>query len=169
MEDSSAVYALNGYVWKLLEANLDWSKDDYNGQTPIIPSRQEPELMATGEPFIVYGSVLRPPEHNYEVKSESVAYNIYAPTAGSCDRISDLLFDTLKRQDDAATDVNIHLAIHEAAGGFDEKVFFTCILATSAERANPADEEGGFFSAVVMVNIDYMTTRDIQTTGFTYP
>lgn len=168
-KEKNAVYALNSYTWKLLQVNLGWK--EWKGVPPIIPVQQQPELMQSGRAFMVYGSALHPPGHLYQLNTEAVSYVIYAPTATETNRVVNLLFDTFKRQDDAAADVNDWLAAEATSRGSHRGVYFTSIRATVAEKAErPADEEGGYLAGMVMVTAQFITDEsDAITSGFTHP
>lgn len=169
-KEKDAVYALNSYTWKLLEANLGWKR--WNGVPPIIPIAQQPEIMQSGEAFIVYGSAFHPPGHLYQRKKEAASYMIYATSSTQVNRIVDLLFETFKRQDDAARDVNdwlVEEANHREGG--HRGVHFESVRATMAEKAEDApQEEGGYAVGLVLIEMYYTQDENstIQTTGFTY-
>lgn len=168
-KEKNAAYALNSYTWKLLRENLGWK--EWKGVPPIIPVQQQPELMQSGRAFIVYGSALHPPGHLYQLNTEAVSYVIYAPSATETNRIVNLLFDTFKRQDDAAADVNDWLASEADARGSHRGVYFTSINSSIAEKAeDPSDEEGGYFAGMVLLTAQFITDEpNIVTSGFTYP
>lgn len=170
-KDKNATYALNSYTWKLLEANLGWTR--WNGVPPIIPIAQQPEIMQSGKAFIVYGSAFHPPAHLYQHKKEAVSYMVYATSSTEVNRIVELLFDTFERQDVAAADVNDWLAEEAKPGnrGSHRGVYFTSVKSTMAEKAEDApDEEGGYAAGMVLVEMYYTEDPNdtIQTTGFTY-
>lgn len=163
---TNAVYRLNSYVFKVLEANLGWDKADYDGATPIIPSAQQPEFLALGKPFIVYSSATDPVGHLYALKSESVAYTIYGQFPDDVDKIANLLGKAFEGQDDSAYHINQHLDDEGANKG----VSFASAVATMVEKADSADEEGGLVAATVMLKIMYVEHNDdVQLSGFTYP
>jgi hypothetical protein len=166
----NAVYALNSYLWKLIEANLGWKKSDYGTAQPIIPSAQQPELVATGNPFIVYGSAIQPVSHLYALRTESVSYNVYSESSTEANAVINLFMETFERQDEAARDVNEWLAVEgmQRPGG-KRNVSFTSIKPTLSERAEAADTEGGYVAGFIMMEINYiLEARTVQTTGFTY-
>lgn len=171
-KEKNATYALNSYVWKLLEANLGWKR--WKGVPPIIPVAQQPEIMQSGEAFLVYGSAFHPPGYLYQHKKEAVSYMVYAPSSTEVNRVVELLFDTFERQDVAAEDVNDWL-VEEAKPGNREGghrgVYFTSVKSTMAEKAEDApDEEGGYAAGMVLIEMNYTEDPNstIQTTGFTY-
>lgn len=166
-EPKNAAYALNSYTWKVLEANLGWTK--YQGKIPIIPSAQQPEFMESGLPFIVYGSAMLPVDDLYGLNTMSVAYNIYATTSTEVNKIANVLYEVFKRQDDAAADVNQWLGVEGVSrSGGGRGVSFGTIRVTMVEHAEPSDEEGGYVSAIVLLTARYTTGRDnLITTGFT--
>lgn len=169
-KEKNAVYAFNSYTWKLLEANLGWTR--WNSVPPIIPVAQQPEIMQSGKAFIVYGSAFHPPSHLYEHKKEAVSYMVYATSSTEVNRIVELLFDTFQRQDVAAEDINDWLgeeAKHRDGG--HRGVYFTTVKSTMAEKAEDApEEEGGYAAGMVLVELNYTedTNDTIQTSGFTY-
>lgn len=168
-EHKSAVYALNSYVWKLLEANLEWNKENYGGRTPVIPTSQQPELLATGRPFVVYGSAVHPASHLYSFKTEAVSYNVYGTSITEVNKIVSLLAETFERQDIAASDVNEWMNTEAAGRSIDRGISFASIRTSMAERAEPADEEGGNYSALILLEVKYTVNNDTLTTsGFTY-
>lgn len=168
-KEKNAVYALNSYIWKLVEANLGWSK--WQSVPPIIPVQQQPEFLQSGKAFMVYGSAFHPPTHLYQHKKEAASYMVYARSATEVNKIVNLLMDTFERQDVAAADVNDWLATEaEHRSGGHRGVYFTTVHATMAEKAeDAAEEEGGYFAGMVLLEMKYTTdTPDIQTSGFTY-
>lgn len=169
--DTNAVYALNSYVWKLLRVNLGLSTTDYGGGIPMGPSAQQPELMTTGKPFIIFGSVVGPAAHLYALRTESIGYTIYASTATEADRIANLLVETFERQDESAADVNEWMDIEKEETEFrHHNIHFGSCRVTIAEKAEPAESEGGFYSAMVLIECKYTSNGTPPVTnGFTYP
>ena len=164
-EAKSAVYALNSFTYQLLKANLGW--EQYQGITPIIPTSQQPELMQSGKPFIVYGSAFQPPSHLYALNTESIAYNVYGTSVTEVNKIAQLLWDVFKQQDDAAAMVNKWLdkeAVSRTGG--HRGVYFGTVRATMIDKAEPADEEGGFVSALVMLETRYTADTPAIITSF---
>lgn len=167
--DKNATYALNSYVWKLLEANLGWEKSSYKGATPIIPTAQQPELMETGNTFLVYGSAVHPAEHLYALRRESVSYVIYGPSSTEVNKVINLLVDTFERQDEAAADVNDWLDAEAEGRGYARNISFGTIREVLTERAEPADEEGGYVAGTIMLELKYtVNNQTVVTSGFTY-
>lgn len=165
--DRNAVYAINRYVNRLLEVNMDWTNVTYTnalGQTVssnrIIPSAQQPELLATGKSFVVYGSSIQQPGHLYVEHKETVAYTIYSPSSTEVNKITNFLFDVFKRQDEAVSDVNYWLDREREVRGIDRYLSFTSINPTMIEKAEPADEEGAYVSALFLMDISYVVFND---------
>ena len=160
----SAVYALNSYTWQVLKANLGWT--EYGGTPLIIPDAQQPELMQSGKPFIVYGSAFQPAMHLYALNTESIAYSIYAPSGDNqpgsttANNVANLLYEVFKRQDDAAADVNAWLAKEaETRTGGHRGITFGTVRTVMVEKAEAADQEGGFVSALVMLEARYVVNE----------
>lgn len=158
----NAVYALNSYTWKLLEANLGWTT--YQGNIPIIPTAQQPELMQSGKAFIVYGAATQPASFLYALDTDSISYVIYAPTSTEANNVAVLLYEAFKRQDESANDVMEWLDTENNNRG----VQFSSVRSVMISKAEPADDEGGYVSALVLLEAKYTTNdQQIQTTGFT--
>lgn len=158
----SAAYALNSYTWKLLEANLGW--DTYQGTVPIIPTAQQPELMQSAKAFIVYGAATQPASHLYALNTDSISYVIYAPTTTEANNVAVLIYETFKRQDESANDVMEWLTVEGKSRGIQ----FGSVRSVMLAKADPAEDEGGYVSALVILEAKYTTDdQGIQTTGFT--
>lgn len=167
-KEKNVAYALNSYVTKLLEANLDWKK--YQGLSRIIPSSQQPELMQSGKPFIVYGYSTHPPGHLYQLERAAISYMVYSTSPTEVNTIISLMNETFRRQDEAAVDVNDWLTTEAAvrAGGH-RGVYFSMVKTTVAERAEEAaEEEGGYSVGHILLEALYTTddNTSFQTTGF---
>lgn len=156
----SAVYALNHYTWELLKNNLGWT--EYNTVPLIIPIAQQPELMQSGKPFIVYGSAYQPPQHLYALNSESIAYTIWGTSTTEVDNVANLLYEVYKRQDEAAADVNDYIG----RAGIYPGISFGTIRCTMTAQAEPADDEGGFVSALIMLEVRYTADQPAIQTAF---
>ena len=169
-EHDSATNALRSYIWKLLEANLGWKKEDYKGMVPIFPISQEPEPKEIGRAFLVFNSSLHSPEHLYVLKTESIGYTIYASTANEAEKIARLLADTFDRQDEAADDVNQWLNTEAAATGKHRNISFATIKTTMIDNVDAADNEGGYVASLVVLEVRYVNQNNtITTADFTYP
>jgi hypothetical protein len=77
-------YAVNNYVWALLQKHRGWSKID--GRVPMIPAQQQPEFMNFKKPFIVYGFTNEYNSGELEPEDSTVIhYLIYAQTEEEVD------------------------------------------------------------------------------------
>jgi len=154
-ENSDPVYALNQYVWRVLEANLGWDADNYEAPLPIVPSSQQPELLASGHPFIVYGANYPPVAHLYVLRNCTVAYNIYSTSSTEVNNVVELFLDAFEGQDESAARVNNFLD----AEGRNRGITFGTIRPTFAEKAEPAESEGGYAAGMVMLDLKYTQSR----------
>src|SRR5688500_7704169 len=88
-------YAVNKYVWALLQKNLDWSEID--GKVPMIPAQQQPEFMNFKKPFIVYGFTNEFNDAELEpLDSTVIHYLVYAQSEETVDRSIKLIKDAFK-------------------------------------------------------------------------
>jgi methylmalonyl-CoA mutase N-terminal domain/subunit len=164
--DYSGVYALNSYVWKLLEANLGWRASDYQNGIPILPTDQQPELMQQSKSFLVYGAATQPAQFLYALRTDSISYTVYAVTATEANAVLSLLIDAFERQDEAAADVNNHTD----ADPRNRKVSFGSVGMKMAQHALSTDDEGGYVKAYILLEAKYTATNDTAVfSGFTYP
>ncbi len=162
--DYNAVYALNSYLFKVLEANLGWTKVD-NG-LPFYPTQQQPEAMQAGNTFIVYGSSNQFRPHYNGTRTESISYTVYSKSSTDANAVINLLVDCFERQDEAVADVNNHTD----ADPRNRKVSFGAINPKMTEHAEPADEEGGYVSSFILLEAIYTVSNDTAVfSGFTYP
>lgn len=176
-EDRNAIYALNRYVSKLLKENLGWDSVTYTGpqgtvtSSRIVPASQQPEFMATGKPFIVYGSSVGVARHLYANRRESLAYTIYSPSVTEVNKVVNLLVETFERQDEAVEDVNLWLDFEaKQTGRTSRNLAFTSLQPQMGEKAEPADEEGGYASALFLMDTTYVVNNPTIVTRFnTYP
>lgn len=153
-KSKSAVYALNSFTWQLVKANLGWV--EFQGAVPVIPSSQQPEMMQSSRAFIVYGSAMQPAMHLYALNTESIAYNIYGTSVTEVNNAASLLYEVFKKQDETAAVVNDWLSKESTTReGGHRGVYFSTIRATMVEKAEPADEEGGYVSALIMLEVKY--------------
>ena len=167
-QQSNAVYALNSYLWKALKVNLGWDEIAGTGR-PLIPASQQPELMELNRPFIVYSSVQEPSRDLYVLKNEQVVYVIYSTEIPELQETANLLVDLFDRWDDSADDVNEWLAKEKVGGGPDRRIHFKFTRVLSADKDEPSESEGGFYSAVVSVSTQYTSESNFVSNGFTYP
>jgi hypothetical protein len=165
---SNAVYALNAYLWKLLESNLGWDKEDYDGATPIIPTADQPEFQKTGRPYIVYGYSQDKSGHLYALEYGTVAYYVFSETYTEANRVTDVIFKVLQRGDDAATDVNDWIDI-ERDNDKIRGVSFGTVCAVSSVEADPSRSEDGYTYAGVIVKVSFVDHEEFQTSGFEFP
>lgn len=169
--DSEATSALMSYIWKLLRVNLGWKQSDYN-MVPVVPVAQQPEVMMSGKPFLVYGSATAPPRHLYALRGESVSVIIYSTDVDEVTTVSRLLTDTFERQDEAASDVNSWLdkeqALQLAADPtwVRRNISFGTISSALVQNAVPSEQEGGYYSALLILECKYVSGHLAVTNGF---
>lgn len=177
--NKSIVYGINSYLKKLLEVNLDWEDETFTnslGETfkssRIIPASQQPELINSGKPFIVYGSTIRSSGHLYALKIETIAYTVYSTSVTEVDKIIGLIDEALTRQDDSAVDLNNWFDLegetnNRPGGSRDLSVLSTKVV--MAQKAEASESEGGYSSGTVMLECRYVVgDSGIETSFVTY-
>lgn len=167
---TDAAWALNSYTWKLLRENLDFDFIKGTQGSIIVPVAQQPELMNLNRTFIVYASTIEPATHLYAHRSEHMVYIVYSPTVKEMQQTVNVIAEAFERQDEAAEDVNSWLAVERQATGRDRQIFFTSIRTLSAEKSEAPEDEGGYASGMVTMDMKYVLgPTGIKTGGFTYP
>ena len=177
---ADAVYALNSYVNKALKVNLEWAPVSYTNSmgetvsaTPIIPSQQQPELLATGKSFLVYGSAIEPVGKVWGLVNESVVYTVWSTSAREANATANLIRDLFQITDETAENVNTWLELeggyNKATGAWtrDRHIAFTAIRAGFIEKAEPSTQEDGWVSAMVTVETQYQKKNHSPVTRFT--
>ena len=162
---SDAVLALNGYIWQLMVANEGWTTDNYGGRRPIVPANQQPEYLEYKAPFIVYGSAVNRIEGMPFQTSETIAYTIYATTAGEANRVMRVITEALRWMDESAKNVNNWLVYEgQTRTGGKRPTTFQSISVLSATSAGPELQEGGRVDSQVIVNAQYMDHGEMKVT-----
>lgn len=161
---SDAVYALNSYIWKVVEANLGWDKANYGNRAPIVPANQHPEFLQYNKPFIVFGSaVTRGLGGVPYLSTETVAYTIYATTATEANQIMRTLVKALEWMDETAKWVNEWIVEEGLTRvGGERKIRFRSITVTQATSAGPQQQEAGRVDAQVMLHTQYIDLGEMK-------
>ena len=166
---SDAVYALNSYVWKLLQANLGWTTAQYGNRRPIVPAAQQPEFLQYEYPFVVYGSAMDKFETEPYINSETVAYTIYGKNANEVNQVMRVLAEALKWMDESANNVNawLHREGQTRQGGKRPTSFLTIRVLQAASAGSPISE-GGRVDAQVVVRVKYIdhATMKVKVSDF---
>lgn len=159
----TGAHALNAFTQaKLVEAGFI-TLANYNGMTPIIPAQQQPEFtnLSKGIPFIVYNYTQEGTYQDWWLEHEQVAYVIYTDDANKIRDIINFLNNLYRRFDWSAQEVNTWLA---ANGTATQKPFdFKYIRVVNATSLEPATEEGGRHSALIVLNTCFTNNLDTHT------
>lgn len=159
----TGAHALNAFTQaKLVEAGY-LVLSNYNGMTPLIPAQQQPEFtnLAKGIPFIVYNYNQEGTYQQWWLEHEQLAYVVYTDDANKIRDIIHFLNTLYRRFDWSAQEVNTWLA---ANGTASQKAFdFKYVRVVNATSLEPATEEGGRHSAMIVLNTCF--TNNIDTNG----
>lgn len=152
-KDTNIVYALNSYLWRVLKANLGWKESDYDNRVPIIPWQQQPEFLATGKPFVVYNSS---PKKSFSppVQEEAVMYACYGVKPSDAYSVRNLIIDSLA--DEYNSSDNVNWWIDNEPRDPKRKVSMTNGSVSLTHDAEPSDEEGGYTSSLIVLDISYL-------------
>ena len=148
------------YVWALVQKKLDWSK--VNGLDAILPAQQQPELMNSNKPFMVFSSSAEYNNGELEpMDSEIISFVIFGSTVSDVNRAVDLMRNAFKATA-SAENINgwmrspSNMPLAPAMG--DLLVTYTQVM--DAEAANPAATEGSKYDGFVSVRVGYKTTPE---------
>lgn len=158
-----AITGVVKFLWHRLEG-AGWQK--INGLTPIIESQQEPEILESGMPFIVYNWSYVNQGTFFELSKEQAVFVVYGDQS-QVRKTVNMIVDLFKRMDWAAEDVNnfIHADLDMPVPyltqiqNFDYKSFSII----SATGPDPAVAEDGRHEGVVMIQYSY--THPIDDAG----
>lgn len=179
--DVNAVYALNSYLRKALRVNLDWTPPTYTHPVTeetvtsqmVVPSAMIDELMSLNKTFLVYGSAVRPNRGTPQLNSELVVYTVWSLSSTEANKVANFIVDLFQDHTESANHVNAWLDAEQTAREKDRSISFGAIKATVAEKAEPAEQEGGWVAATVSVDLLY-TKKNAKVIhygdpAFTYP
>lgn len=153
-------HAVNAFTQaKLVEAGFI-TMTDYKQLTPIIPAQQQPEFtnLPKGIPFIVYNYAQEGSYEDWWLEHEQLAYVVYTDDANKIRDIVHYLTQLYRRFDWSAGEVNDYL---RANGTANQKAFdFKYIRVVNSTSIEPATEEGGRHSAMIVLNVCFTGTLD---------
>lgn len=153
------VYAVNSYVTRLLQQELEWTP--VNNLIPVVPAQQIPELMNGGKPFMAY---MWSEEYNSgdpsPVGSGILTYAIYAKTVEQVNDAAQLIFDAFTHED-SAYNMNSWIQLNSPLTSADKKHTVSSTEGMNMDSAGAVESEGGRYPATVQVRVRYIR-RDIQ-------
>lgn len=159
-----AIYVVNSYLWKLLQDQLDWTTDDYNGKIPIMPAAEAVEFDEFDKPFIIYGwSLEGAPSDLYVMNAENAGYSVYSDSTTIIDTVLNLLNNVFRSKDDAARNINrwMNSTNNPAQSAFaGSGINFTSLEMVSLSGPTPPGSEGGKSTGFVVVRYEYTLTVD---------
>lgn len=167
MSKLSAVYAVNSYAYKVLEANNLMSKID--NKTPVVPSSMYSDFASQTKPFMVYGFSRGTSRQNWYWENENLAYTVWGGTPAAVTDVIVALVEAFQRQDESAKDVNKWIR----GGGRPtssptsyDHLMFTNFTVTSAQGPGPERNQDGKVDGLVIINYSFTAKRAGITTSF---
>lgn len=163
-----AAGVLNHYVWALLEANTSMTEADYidtnapRGRIPIVPSGQEPRLVAINKPFIVYGFSEDATSDLYANRWGSLSYAVWSSTddakVSEVNQIMNIIRGSLERRDESAREINSYT---DTIPGF-EGIRFASTHISYFESPSPEETEGGRAVGIITIRYYYFVDYDVK-------
>lgn len=155
------VYALNNFIWQLLQQKMSFNPAWYGGRAPIIPSAEQPEFNNIDKPFIVYGYSFDQVNTMTGLQTGMIAYTVYDTDVQSVEDILSLIWLTLSRFEDSAEFVNtwIHSSFNTLNEFFTD-VSFSTIYPETLIGASAATSEGGRVSGSIVLKCKYLVNNE---------
>ncbi|QBP30852.1 hypothetical protein KNU49_gp212 [Streptomyces phage EGole] len=160
-------HAVNAFTQaKLVEAGF-LNMADYKVLTPIIPAQQQPEFtnLPKGIPFIVYNYAQEGTYQDWWLEHEQLAYVVYTDDANKIRDIIHYLTQLYRRFDWSADELNDWLLGSDwkdgGAGTPNQRAFeFKYIRVVNSTSIEPATEEGGRHSAMIVLHVCFTSDLD---------
>lgn len=169
----SAVHGVNRYLWEKIKTEKVWdlgttpAASRYaNNWTPIIPTQQLPEFNAMidagdnagGVPFIIYNWTTVPGTGTqWWLETDNIVYLVYSQSEAEIRKVSNLMKDIFKKQDQAGQAVTDYV---KTLGSAKLNVFdYKNINITSSGGPLPMENEGGRLEAVATIRVTYTVNR----------
>lgn len=160
--DASGIHPVRGMLWKLLQTEFGWKKEDYGGLIPVLTPQQQPEMNEIAKPYLVYNYSHQMSDVDYYINEEQATFLIYSGTADSGEddirRVINLMREAFKGMDDSARMLNDWIANSPDSNAEFKKFDFKWIRIVSTIGAGPAQEEGGKQSGMVTIRYRYTYT-----------
>lgn len=163
----SGVHPIRRVLWALLKQELGWQESDYSlkdgsvrGLIPIITPQQQPELNATGKPYIVYNYAQQPSSVQYWMKEEQATFIVYGITEEQVRRVLNLADQYFSMYDVSADYLNWWIQDHGTAA--HKKLHFKWIRVASTIGAGPSEEEAGRQDGVFSLRYTYTDDNLLQ-------
>lgn len=148
------IYAVNDYVWELLQQRHGWK--EIKGNRPLLPAQQQPEFMNTSDPFLLYASSA---EYNNgaveSMDSDIISYAIFDDSVDD----ANLAAETIKNAFlDFNSAHNITKWVKQSSGVVnDDRHIITYTEVMDRETSGIIASEGGKAMSTVTVRVGYKT------------
>lgn len=149
MKELMAEKIIRGYAWWLLENNLEWTVDSYNGRVPIVPFSDDPELRMLDKPYLVYGFTETQGKSDKRVTDGTLTFNIISKQLSDISRVSRVLEAAFSRDDLSAKDLN-QFSTTAGYSEFDGLTFHYTNVTFVAPGSPEKEDEGPILGAVVI-------------------
>lgn len=162
MPSTLGIYALNNYLWKLLQEKAGMDKVNYGNKVPIMPAAEQVEFDEYKKPFLVYGWALESADSDiYVLNREMAAYTIYSTDTNEIDNIITLMNNAFRAKDESAANINrwINSTSNPLSSHFVD-INFATINISSMSSASPPQSEGGKADGLIVLSYSYTTTVD---------
>lgn len=157
--DLNGVHILNKFIWHKLEQDMNYSKIDYNGLVPIIPTQQEPLFndLPSGRPFFVYTFMVSGYDPDLWAHIEQVTYRIYSDDEKRLRQVGNYLTDLCRRYDWTAEELNTWIQGEALlpVDADDRKFEFKFVQVVGFTGPEPSSSEGGRQFSTVTVRMTY--------------
>ena len=157
-----AMFELRKFLWKEIVDYSILNPEEYYSDSlgesviPILPVQQSAEMSQfySGKTHIVYDKIGLSYQDNWLICCEQILFTIYSTDVSEINKIRNFMTDLFRRMDDTAKDIN-------RSGNLSDKFKFHSVFIADISPTGPSEEQQGFFSADVTVEITYSRITDL--------
>lgn len=157
---SGPVYALNQYIWKILQEKLEWTT--INGAVPVTAAGDPPQFHNYNQPYLTYAYSAETVSESFWNNIEVVTYTVFAQSVKETNAATTLINRALRRFDESATDVNYWIRQYPVFQG----VHFQWTQVLNTKSADPSAVQGEKTDG--LISIRYAFTAPMFENEFRY-
>ena len=156
----TAAHIVRLYFWDHIQKQLGGLWADFNGQPPIIPAQEQPELQASERPYMVYVYDTFATTDVWQIQTENVMFVIYTQSPRTITMTTKLASRIFNKFDVTAQEINAWMRAPDglAAQVSDPKILeqyrdfrFKTVRVAGITGVEPSREEGGRMNAAITI------------------
>ena len=160
----TAAHIVRLYFWDHIQKQLGGLWAEFNGQPPIIPAQEQPELQASERPYMVYVYDTFATTDVWQIQTENVMFIIYTQSPRTITATTKLASRLFNKFDVTAQEINAWIQspdgiIKYVPDGKDKQEIleqyrdfrFKTVRVAGITGAEPSREEGGRMNAAITI------------------